>query len=309
MSTFGMDLFADSPLDDSDIGGVRKGITRESQVRPTSQKVSKPAMVAWRRWCEASARPSVGEPPTDFARTVDKLIASGCDLGKVASRIDLAVFIPPYLRGDPKDTKRVITVIKGGAKERAARSAKKRGDPKWMYGEARLRTELSVFVAMLDGPDLVSLPEGELIIADELCRKFSEDRLQEKVNKVIHAGGSGIIRPSDVKRGRRLFIKGDSAKPTSVGTAASGYQSGSSELQEDGSDATIYLDREAENMLLSGVPRAKVSQFHNDVPEGFWDSVVGLLSIHKNVPSSVRQAEADFGFSLDTREKKGINVV
>lgn len=282
----GFSLFDDDEFED------KRGKTVVESVR---KKAQTPPERLWKRWRTLSQGP-LASAPEQFVKAVNEQLSRGVTEGELGARLPLAMYVPRSA-SNAGDWSRPVQAIKSAAYRKRANALRLDRAARYAYDDLAAKTEHSDFYRLcgLDRPATLSLSVSELDTADRICATFSPDQVAEKIAAVrAESGLAGPVLPSDIVRGR--------PRSTRRTLAQTGYQRGK-DATADAHSETLLLDIDAERMLLDGVDREDVIDFHLSVPSGFWNDV--LRDVTNSVPlrKAVQNAQEVYDYDLDQRDR------
>lgn len=236
---------------------------------------------AWSLWVELTERPDRTRVNERFRSEYRKMLAKNFRHEDNLEIIRAAACMDPRPR-DPQDVKRVIMPLTNYDHERAAKSLLKSGAPIILFPKPDTNVTRS------DIRDLEKACETErsmwtehdLAAAGILITDLDAKELKHVADRVALHIDSERILPTDMLRHYRAVGRDQlSAKPKA---SRSSYNAGRSEANTI-KDVQFYADIAAERMMLQGVTPQEIVQFHNQAPEGYWDSVIEALSTNPSL--------------------------
>lgn len=260
-------------MDEEDLFGLGMGNTQPAGIVAFSGKrqLDQESYSAWDYWAKITERPAREQPDRAFIKEYRRMRNLGFSHDSLIQNLSGASRVRPVGR-DSMDTKRAIKAMTLEKAEIFAAAALDEGLPiiTWEYVEKKQHLcTLSEIAKSLD-MSIAEWNSSESDSAAIITQTITSGDLAKAVQYTEAISGKDWILPSDIVRWRRAWEKGQQIKAV-ANDKRDTYGAGTTE-REKISKLLLTADKESERLLLLGCPYDAIEKFHNEAPEGYWET-------------------------------------
>lgn len=227
---------------------------------------------AWNLWVELTDRPDRDNVPNIFRSEYRQLLDKNFHHEDNLEIIRAAATMNPRPR-DPKDIRRVIMPLTNYNHERIANAALNSGSPiiPFPHPDTNFTKSDISDLEKACNIDKSMWTDNDIAAAGILISELEPNDLQYVADRVALHMDSEQILPIDMLRHYKAVSRDQlRAKPKA---SRSSYNAGRSE-SDTIKDVQFFADLAAEKMHLNGISPQEIIHFHNQAPQGYWDSVI-----------------------------------